>query len=179
MASFIQKYLSGGFWKSKKNHAKHNDEGIKRLEELTAALTREMNPPEHTIMDTIMEFSDRGVLGFDVNGTILFNNTSSYTITKLRDSKGKSIFDVIDKDGATELKRFMDSEEISSSIKIEVDEGDKRRYYDMGIFRITNGKVWFVIFCINCLERAMFEIENCPIKDNCPFHNRCIVKGLE
>ncbi len=167
--TFFEKYFS------KKNHirTKQENENLKQLEFLTKALSESEDPPEHTIMDIVVEFNDTSVLGFDKEGVIKFNNATSQNITGVIDPTGKKVFDLIDEHGTRILKEFIDGNKLISSLKVEVVRENESKIYDAVVYRIKNGKTWFIAFFVNCLERAVFKVENCPLKKNCPLNQKC------
>lgn len=174
------KFLDKYFGSSKRGKNKpQQSETLHRLEVLTASLVAEYEPPDYTLMDIIIEMSDNGVIAFNHNGRVMYSNSFAAKITKIKDIKGKTIFEIIDKTSANDLREFMSSENPRTSIKVEVAENGLSEYYDTAVFKIANGKTFYIMFFINCLEKSVFSRQNCPLKKNCPFNQKCQIQTVE
>ena len=175
-SNFFKKYLT-----KKLSHVTQEnvDSNLEKLECLTKELMDQHELPDYTIMDMILELNDNGLLGIDSNGIITFGNSFASKIVKLKEIRGKSIFDVIDKKGAENLKDFMSGDETNTCIKLEFFHDNTVEYYDAAIFKMLNGTTFYIMFFINCLEKSVFSEGNCPLKTKCPFNHECHHKKIE
>jgi signal transduction histidine kinase len=163
----LYKYFHG------KSSSLRNERTFKELEEITHRLIASSSNPEYSLMQVLIELSENGVIGLDKDGKIMFLNYSASKFIGKDDIKGKLIFEVLDDKNSQIMKEFISRLTESNSTKIEVTSNNSSTVYDIVAYRVQNGKICYILFLVNCLERMMFKQEKCPLKENCPFNNKC------
>jgi len=163
----LYKYFHG------KSASLRDEKNFKEFEEITHRLMATSTNPEYSLMQVLIELSENGVIGLDKDGKIMFLNYSASKFIDKEDIKGKSIFEVLDGKSSDTMKNFITRLPESNSTKIEITNKNSSTVYDVVAYRVQNGKVCFILFLVNCLERMMFKQEKCPLKENCPFNNKC------
>jgi c-di-AMP phosphodiesterase-like protein len=168
MSEFFKKYLT-----TSKEPQKKENSSIEKLEQLTYSLMAEYEPPDYTVMELVLELNDNGVIGLDHHGNVIFYNSYASDIIKKKNIKGKNFSDIIDARNSEKLRSFMNSDESKICLKVEIEESELVDFFDVAVFKIANGKTFYVMFFVNCLEKAMFSLDKCPLKNDCPFNQKC------
>ena len=71
---------------SKKTTSGSNPKGnIERLEKITKNLLEQYEPPDHTLMDIILEANENGIIGFDSNGNVIFGNSCASNLLSIKE----------------------------------------------------------------------------------------------
>ncbi len=158
---------------NRKGKNKECSTDIKKLKDITKSLMESYEPPDHTILETILELNENALIGFDHNNKIIFKNTKADKIIDLYDKKNINMLNIFP-DQKEQIESFIKDEYSKKAfLKVEVRQEDgSLKNYDNVIFKITNGKTYYIMFLINCLERMIFN-DNCPLKDSCPLGEKC------